>query len=206
MAAMIRRSTLRHCSEPTARNSLLLHQAQQLDLHLERQVADLVEEGRAAVGQFDQAPFVLRGAAERALDVAEQFALHERADQRAAVDGDELAARIGVVDGARDHFLAGAALAQQQHRKAVARRLFDETADRSDLRGLAHQPVIPPRGSRKHVSYVGIKSYDEGGIFSPESWRIRSASRFAPSSDVSAPTSTRQTAGFSARWSSRAEP
>src|SRR5438093_5266090 len=32
-----------------------LNQAEQLHLHFQGQVADLVEEGRAAVGQFDQA-------------------------------------------------------------------------------------------------------------------------------------------------------
>src|SRR5262249_37714832 len=89
---------------------LLLQQAKQLDLQFQRQIADLVEERRAAIGQFDQSLLILRRAAERTLHVPEQFALHQRADQRAAVDRDEPAARIGLVDAARNHFLARAAL------------------------------------------------------------------------------------------------
>ena len=108
----------------------LLEQAQQLHLHFQRQVADFVEEGGAAVGQLDQALFVLDGAAESALDVAEQLAFHQGADQRAAVDGHELAARVGVVDGARHHLLAGAGFAEQQHGKPVAGCLVDQAANR----------------------------------------------------------------------------
>ena len=58
MAAITRISTLRCCSDPTGAEFPLLEQAQQLDLHVERQIADLVEEGGAAVGQFDQPFFV----------------------------------------------------------------------------------------------------------------------------------------------------
>ena len=134
VAAMMRRSTLRHCSAPTARNSRSWISAQQLDLHLQRQVADFVEESRAAVGQLHQPLLVLRGAAEGALHVAEKLAFHQRAHQRAAIDGHELAARVGVVDGARHHLLAGAAFAQQQHRQPVARRLLDQPA-RSSIAG-----------------------------------------------------------------------
>ena len=103
-----------------------LDEAEQLDLHFEREIADFVEEGGAAVGQLDQSLLVLDGAAESTLDVAEQLAFHERAHQRAAVDGDELTARVGIVYGPRHHLFARAALAQQQHREPVARNLRNE--------------------------------------------------------------------------------
>ena len=56
----------------------LLEHAQQLDLHLERHLADLVEKQRAAVGLDEQAGLVALRVRERAADVAEQLAL-ERA-------------------------------------------------------------------------------------------------------------------------------
>ena len=89
----------------------LLQQAQQLDLHIQRQVADFVEKRRAVVGQFHQPAFVLHGAAERALHVPEELALHQRAHQRAAIDRHELAARVGIVNRPRHHFFPCAALA-----------------------------------------------------------------------------------------------
>ncbi len=55
-----------------------LQHPQQLRLHLERQLADLVEEERAAVGDLEAAERALDGAGEGALLVAEQLALDER--------------------------------------------------------------------------------------------------------------------------------
>ena len=49
-----------------------LQRAQQLDLRFERQLADLVEEQRAAVGFLELADALVGGAGERALLVAEQ--------------------------------------------------------------------------------------------------------------------------------------
>ena len=95
----------------------VLQHAQQLDLQRQRHVADLVEEQRAAVGRLEQADVRAGRAGEGALDVAEQLGLEQLLGNRAAVDGDErrLGARAGAVDGARQHFLAGAALAADQH-------------------------------------------------------------------------------------------
>ena len=68
----------------------LLQHAQQLHLERRRQLADLVEEQRAAVGRPEEAGLALVvGAGEGALLVAEQLALEQRLGQRAAVDGDE---------------------------------------------------------------------------------------------------------------------
>ena len=49
-----RRRRLRGSSEPTRCTSPYSSDAQQLGLHRERQLADLVEEQRAAVGGFEQ--------------------------------------------------------------------------------------------------------------------------------------------------------
>ncbi len=96
----------------------VLQRAQQLHLRVQRQLADLVEEQRAAV-RLDELAGVLFGrAGEGALLVAEQDRFDQVLRQRAAIDGDErLAAAIGAaLDGARHQFLADARLAFDQHR------------------------------------------------------------------------------------------
>ena len=67
----------------------LLEEAQELALDVERQIADLVEEQRAALGELDLAGDAAIGAGERAALVAEELALDELRRQRRAVDGDE---------------------------------------------------------------------------------------------------------------------
>ena len=67
----------------------VLHGAQQLHLHVERQIADLVEEKRAAMGFDELAGVFFRGAGERTLLVTEQDAFDQIFGDRAAIDGDE---------------------------------------------------------------------------------------------------------------------
>ena len=55
----------------------LLQHAQQLDLRRQVDVADLVEEQRAALGQLEAALLARLGAGERALLVAEQLRLDQ---------------------------------------------------------------------------------------------------------------------------------
>ena len=71
-----RTSTRRASSCRRPADLALLQHAQQLGLQLERQLADLVEEQRAAVGLLEQAARARAvGAGERAAHVAEQLAL-----------------------------------------------------------------------------------------------------------------------------------
>ena len=95
-----------------------LQHAQQLDLQRRRHLADLVEKHRAGVRGLKHALRIGDRAGERALDVAEQLGLEQRFGQRAAVDGHERPARAVAVlmNRARDQLLAGAALADDQHR------------------------------------------------------------------------------------------
>ena len=92
----------------------LLQRAQQLHLRRHVHVADLVEEQRAALGQLEAALLERVGAGERALLVAEQLGFDQAAGQRRAAHLDErlLRARRVVVDGVRDHLLAGPRLAR----------------------------------------------------------------------------------------------
>ena len=67
---------------PTRRISRSCERAQELGLQLERELADLVEEQRAAVGALEGARALAVGAGEGAALVAEQLALDERARER----------------------------------------------------------------------------------------------------------------------------
>ena len=99
-----------------------LERAQQLDLGVERQLADLVEEEGRAVGILEAADMAVEGAGEGALLVAEQHRFDEIFGDRAAIDDVQrlLAARGGGVDRLGDDFLARAALALDQDGDAGA--------------------------------------------------------------------------------------
>ena len=99
-----------------------LERAEQFDLGVERQLADLVEEDGRAVGILEAADMAVEGAGEGALLMAEQDRFDEIGGDGAAIDGVELllAARAGGVDRLGDDLLARAALALDQHRDAGA--------------------------------------------------------------------------------------
>ena len=80
--------------------------------------------------------------------VAEELALEQGLGDRRAVDRDEglVAPRRLRVDGARDHLLAGAALAEQQHRGLELRRALD------DLEHLRSCPARPPRSAARRTA------------------------------------------------------
>src|SRR5579859_30486 len=65
----------------------LLQYAQQLYLHGDAHLADLVEEDGAAAGHLEQPALVLAGPGERALHVAEELAFQKRFRKSTAVDG-----------------------------------------------------------------------------------------------------------------------
>src|SRR5580704_3295475 len=121
--------------ERTHRAELLfLQDAQELGLQVERQLADLVEKGRAAIGHFDQAGLGSYGARERAFHVAEQLALHERAHQGGTIDGDERPYGLNLMYRARDYFLASTSFAEQQDGPTAMSQLVHHPQDISDAR------------------------------------------------------------------------
>ena len=75
---MMRTSTGTERPPPSAIDLALLQDAQQLGLQRRRQLADLVEEQRAAVGLLERPTLPLGGAGERAALVAEELALEQR--------------------------------------------------------------------------------------------------------------------------------
>ena len=100
----------------------LLQDAQQLGLQVLRQLADLVEEDAAFLGELELARLRLHRPGEGAFLVAEQLGFEQRVDDGRAVDADEGLLRGGIaVDDAGDQLLAGAALPLDQHGGARGR-------------------------------------------------------------------------------------
>src|SRR5262249_9838633 len=116
---------------PRLLNLALLEDAQELQLHVERDALDLVEEQRAAARQLDLPDTIMDRAGERAALVAEELALEERVGKRRAVDRDEAAALALPLemDGARRELLAGPRFAVDQHRRVVLREHADGLED-----------------------------------------------------------------------------
>ena len=87
-----------------ALESSLLQQAQEFDLSFECEVADFVEEERAALCEFDFSRFARDGTSEGAFFMSEEFAFDEPGRQGAAIDLDQGlgTALAQSVQGARD--------------------------------------------------------------------------------------------------------
>ena len=130
-----------------------LQHAQQAGLGLERHVADLVEEQRAALGLLEAADLARVRAGERAALVAEQLALDQLARDRRHVDGDERAAAAlaVVVHRARDELLAGAGFAVDHDRQVGAHQPRDDAVDLLHRRRAAddRQLLLEAAGRRR---------------------------------------------------------
>src|SRR5262249_47263784 len=94
--------------------------AQELGLERQRHLPDLIEEERASVGGGEEAVALLRGSGEGAGDVAEELALGEIGREGSAVEGEEGSASALPVHLDGTHLLAGATLAEEEHRRRVA--------------------------------------------------------------------------------------
>src|SRR5690606_29548211 len=119
-----------------------LEHAEELGLHRQGHVADLVEEERAAVGVLEAALPLAVGAGERAADVAEELVLEDVLVEAGAVERDELLLRpLGLaVDGLGDELLAGARLAGDEHGDGAGGDLLDEGEHVADGGGASDDP------------------------------------------------------------------
>ena len=126
-----------------------LQHAQQFHLRARGQVADFIEEDRAAVGLLEAADAARVRAGERAAFVAEEFALQQRLGDGGAVDGDErlLRAVAVLVDGARDQFLAGAGFAADEHGDRLGGDAANLLVDRLHGAAVADDSVARRRGA-----------------------------------------------------------
>jgi len=120
-------------------NRARLEHTEQRDLRAHRELADLVEEHRAAVRLLEDALVCTSSASERALFVPEQRALHERLGDRSTVDGAELAGESALhVNVPRNDVFSGTRLAVQKHRELRRRdtgEVREQRAHRRALRG-----------------------------------------------------------------------
>ena len=141
MAERMRTSTALFARLTDRTHGLFLHDAQQLHLHVQRQIGHFVEKQRAALGALNQTLLITDGAREAAALVTEEFALHQLRGNRAAVHGDEraVAARAGFMDQACDQFLAGAGLPADVHRCLAAGDAPDHLAQLLHDRRAAEQ-------------------------------------------------------------------
>ena len=126
----------------------VFQRTQQVDLQLRGHLGDFVEEQGAALGAFEVPGVRLRCAREGAAFMTEQLAAEQVRRDRTAVDRDELAfAPAAVVDRARDQFLAGAALAMQEHGHVVPRDPLDVLEQRDHRRAVPdHAAELVARG------------------------------------------------------------
>ena len=141
----------------------VLQHAQELGLHVDAELADLVEEQRAAVRRLEPAGARRDGAGERAFLVAEQLALDQGGGNGRAVDAHERAAapRAALVQRAREQLLAGAGFAEQQHRRVGRRHLRHPREHLADGAALADdvvevvQSTALPRAATRSLPAAG---------------------------------------------------
>ena len=107
-----------------ARHLAIFDHAQQPFLRRHRKRAEFVEEQRAAIGLLESPRPRAGGAGERARLMAEKLGLDQRFGQRRAVHRHQRPVPAGgkMVETLGDQFLAGAALADHQHRPVEQRR------------------------------------------------------------------------------------
>ena len=122
---------------------------QQLHLQSQRHLPDLVQEQRAAVGILDLPLHLPMGARKRALLVTEQLTLQQVFRNRSAIDGNEWAVLAGraAMDGARNEFLAGAAVSHDQDGDIGIRHAPDHFENAMHRRAHADD-LIKPRRTR----------------------------------------------------------
>src|SRR5580700_3308432 len=96
---------------------LLLQDAQQLRLELQRYVANLVKKQRAFVGELEAPCFLGDGACKGSFFVAEQLTFKKSKRDCGAIQFHEspLAATAQLMDRTRKEFFAGSRLSQDQH-------------------------------------------------------------------------------------------
>ena len=120
------------------RKGALLDVAQKLDLHRQRDVADLVQKERSAIGGLGASDASGEGASEGALFVAKEFTFHQCLGQGRAIQGHEwsVLAWREIADGAGDQFLASSAGPAHQHRRFAGSDLTNQ------LINLAHRIAV----------------------------------------------------------------
>jgi hypothetical protein len=150
----MRTLTLIDCVLPRPLDDAVLQHAQQLDLHVERQLANLVQEQRRAVGCFEASDLTGERARIRAPLPAEQLAFDERRWNRGAADANHgsAAARAELMQRLSEDFLPRSGFANQQDSRRRRRYLLELLEGPPNRRALRHDAVARPcRANRRHA-------------------------------------------------------
>ncbi|MEY4258681.1 MAG: hypothetical protein RJA56_1582 [Pseudomonadota bacterium] len=115
----------------------LLQHPQEFDLHVQGQVANFVQENRAAIGHFKAAHPFAHGTGESAFSVTKQFTFQKFPRDGPTVDGHKgpRSARALGMKGLGNEFFTGAALTLDEHAGQRWRQRFDQRP--SDAHGFA---------------------------------------------------------------------
>ncbi len=110
---------------------LLLQHAQQLGLEAEGDIADFIEEDRAAVGRADDAQHALLGPRKGPANVAEELALEERFADARTIDGYKgaVATQTLVAEAPGNQLLARTALPFDQNATITTSNSIDQIQD-----------------------------------------------------------------------------
>src|SRR5437868_9697739 len=119
---------------------LFLQDAKQFGLQRRRNIADLVQEERAFIGQLEAANFLRDGSSERAFLVAEELTFQQIQRDGSAIQPYERAstARAELVNGMRDQLLAGACFSLDEYGGIGRRDAFDLFEHRFQSRTVAY--------------------------------------------------------------------
>ena len=130
---------------PHRENLPLFERGQQFRLQVQGKIADLVQKQRSALGRLHSPRAVSLRICEATLAMAEEFAFEKRFRHGAEVDGDERLLRPArlAMDLARDEFLAGAVLAEDQDIGIGGCRPRDERQHALHRRRIAEQGRTP---------------------------------------------------------------
>ena len=123
-----------------------LNRAQQLDLHGQGQLGDLVQKQGAAARGPEHAGMVIHGAGETALPVTEQFTFHQLGRQGPAVHGNEgflVSIALGM-DEPRDQLLARPRFAADVDGRLAAGHLGNHAAQPAHGLRIAQQDMTSP--------------------------------------------------------------
>ena len=178
VAASTRTSTRRAALSPSRRISPSCSTRSSMPCAEQRKIADLVEEDRAAVSGFEH-PFALAvGAGERAAHMAEEIGEEQGLGEGGAVDGDERPAGAGAaaMETPGRELLAGAALAQDQHRQVTGRQPVQAVDRREQAPG--SRPLSSSSGSAS--ARAARRSAGDGGRRQPGRVRGRDGDCASP--------------------------
>jgi hypothetical protein len=127
----------------------ILQDPQQLHLHRQRYVIDVVEKNGSAFGQLEAARPILDGARERTAFMAEELGFDQGLGEQRAADSDEGAMTTTAVlmDQVGRHFLSGTALARDEHGAVAVPNHSQELEDRPHPRAASddyrfHRPFL----------------------------------------------------------------